>query len=167
MSSAIFQNIIKEFVNCYFHLKCFQVTLYSYLKLVIILPNKNTWYNSLGLIDLSQKLQEVSEGQINENTSKCQKTLLHLRHIEIPRRGVQIRAAAACLHHIHSNARSNVQLRPKPKLWQHRILKTLCLGQGSNLCPGAPEMPLIPLRYRGTPVRDFYSGLLFVLRQNV
>lgn len=27
------------------------------------------------LIDLSQKLQEISEGQKNENMSKCQKTL--------------------------------------------------------------------------------------------
>ena len=135
LSSAIFQNIIKEFVNCYFHLKCFQVTLYSYLKLVIILPNKNTWYNSLGLIDLSQKLQEVSEGQINENTSKCQKTLLHLWHTEVPRRGVQIRAAAACLHHIHSNARSNVHLRPKPKLWQHQIINPLSKARDRTCIP--------------------------------
>ena len=40
----------------------------------------------------------------------------HLRHMEVPRLGGPIRAAAAGLHHSHSHARSWPHLGPTPQL---------------------------------------------------
>ena len=39
--------------------------------------------------------------------------------------------------------RSEPQLWPKPQLRPHWVLKPTMLGQGSNLCPSAPKMPVI------------------------
>ena len=40
----------------------------------------------------------------------------HQRHMEVPRLGFQIRAAAAGLHHNHSNATFELCLQPTPQL---------------------------------------------------
>ena len=39
-----------------------------------------------------------------------------LRHMEVPRLGVQVRAAAARLRHSHSNTESKLPLRPTPQV---------------------------------------------------
>ena len=74
---------------------------------------------------------------------------LHLQHMEVPRQGGRIRATAGSLHYSHSNARSELRLRPTPRqCWilnpwsedgdQTRIL--LDTNRKSTIC-GAPTGP--------------------------
>ena len=55
--------------------------------------------------------------------------------------------------------RSEPQSQPKPQLWQHRILKSLCQAQGSNLCPCTPKILPILLHHSGNSCRIFLAEM--------
>ena len=52
--------------------------------------------------------------------------------MEVPRLGVGIRVTAACLHHSHSNAPSELRLLPKPQLMAMMDPQTTEQSQGLN-----------------------------------
>ena len=58
----------------------------------------------------------------------------HVQHMYVPRLGL-IRAAAAGLHHSHSNARSESCLQPAPQLTAILDHQPTDQGQGSNPHP--------------------------------
>ena len=59
----------------------------------------------------------------------------HLHHMEVPRLGGQIGAAAAGLHHSHSHARSELHLQSTPQLSAMPDPYATERGQGLNLHP--------------------------------
>ena len=58
-------------------------------------------------------------------------------------------AAAAGLHHSHSDARSEPHLRPTPQITAIPNPQPTELGQGSNPQPHGSQLDLLPLRHAG------------------
>ena len=74
----------------------------------------------------------------------------------------QIGAAAAGLHHSHSNARSEPHLRPSPQLMATPDSRPTERGQGSNLCPQGYWLGLSPLSHKGNSLMIVFSNGLRV-----
>ena len=80
----------------------------------------------------------------------------HLQHMEVPRPGSQIRAAAAGLCHSHSNIRSELHLSPMPQLVATLDPQPIDWGQGSNPHPqGYYVRSLTCWAMTGTPAYPF------------